>query len=106
MDRGLNEALARFPEYEHGIHELAQRDEQFRELCADYGECLAALRRFQDQGPSKQVEQYAEMRAALEQELLAGIRRLDGDRPEMDRVGCSNQHGAVGEAKPNERKPK
>jgi len=71
----LREVLARFPESRDRICELLQADRQFRELCADYGECIAALRRFwkQDAGRGGRIEQYTELRVSLEQELAEKI---------------------------------
>jgi hypothetical protein len=68
----LRLVLARFPGSEAAIRDLFEADEQFRELCADYGDCLMALRRLREQGPGRddRIEQYAELRACLEQELL------------------------------------
>jgi hypothetical protein len=76
----LRDVLARFPDSEGRIRELFQEDEQFRELCADYGECMAALRRLRKQGAARddRIEQYAEMRACLEQELSGRISAATG----------------------------
>ena len=71
----LRDVLARFPDSDGRIRKLFHEDEQFRELCADYGECLMALRRLREQGPGRddRIEQYAELRAGLEQELAGKI---------------------------------
>ena len=71
----LRDVLARFPESGNRIRELFQADEQFRELCTDYGECIAALRRFrkQDAGRVDRVQQYTELQVSLERELVGKI---------------------------------
>ncbi len=71
----LREVLARFPESRDRIRELFQADEQFRELCTDYGQCQAALQRFREQDADRgdRIEQYTELRVSIEQELVGKI---------------------------------
>lgn len=79
VDHGghLGPVLRRFPEHEDVIRELSRCDQEFGELCVDYGECVAALGRFRDQGAGAigRVEEYTELRVGLEHELLTGIAR-------------------------------
>jgi hypothetical protein len=71
----LDDVLTRFPEWGGRIRELFQEDEQFRELCTDYGECLLTLRRLRRGGATRDehIEQYIELRLGLEQELQGRI---------------------------------
>ena len=54
---------------------LFDEDEDFRELCGDYAECLAVLGRLRrGQGAADdRLEQYCELRVNLEQELQSKI---------------------------------
>lgn len=76
----LHDVLARFPGSEGPIRELYHADEDFRELCGDYAQCLAMLQRLRGQGAERdeRIEQYAEMRADLEQELAGRISGVAG----------------------------
>jgi hypothetical protein len=71
----LRDVVARFPESGDRVRGLFQADEQFRELCADYSECMVALRRFrkQDAGRGERIEQYTELQVSLERELVGKI---------------------------------
>ena len=82
----LCDVLARFPGSGDQIRKLFQEDEPFRELCADYGECLAALRRFRKEGAVRddQIEQYTELLVNLEQELLVRVSELTNHRAEAE----------------------
>jgi hypothetical protein len=77
----VRDALARFPDSEGTIRELFEADWQFRELCIDYAECVATLRRLRRQAECRddRIEQYSELRASLEQELLDMIAATTGD---------------------------
>lgn len=71
----LDDVLTRFPGSGDEVRKLFDVDEQFRELCADYGECLLTLRRLRGGGTNRDehIEQYIELRLSLEQELQGRI---------------------------------
>ena len=77
VNQGIEEVLEILPGHGDRIRSLVQDDELFRELCADYAECAAALRRFRAFGAdaAAQVAQYSELRADLEKELVAAVTR-------------------------------
>jgi len=47
MDEEVHAAVRRFPDRRVGIEALAARDEEFRSLCADFGDAEAALRHWE-----------------------------------------------------------
>lgn len=69
------EITALFPSEETAIRMLFNEDEAFRELCADYTDCVAALDRLQkDQaGVSARIDEYEELRVNLEKDLANWI---------------------------------
>jgi hypothetical protein len=69
----LRDLLARFPDSEGRARKLIRQEELFRELCADYAECLEVLRRLRERGSGQdiRIEQYTELRVNLEQEMLS-----------------------------------
>jgi hypothetical protein len=71
----LADVLTRFPGSRSRVRELFRVDDEFRELCSDYVECLLTLRRLRRQGVARddQIEQYVELRLNLEQELAGKI---------------------------------
>jgi hypothetical protein len=71
----LHDVLARFPGSKSTIRVLFETEEQFRELCGDYAQCVAMLQRLRTQRESQddRIEQYAEMRECLERELRERI---------------------------------
>ncbi|MFG0285356.1 MAG: hypothetical protein ACF8R7_13135 [Phycisphaerales bacterium JB039] len=78
----LLDVLARFPGSGNRIRDLFKKNEQFREMCADYTDCLSAFRRLREQGAARdeRIEEYGEMRAYLERELLVQISGAAGER--------------------------
>ena len=78
----LRDVVARLPESEDRIRELFQDDEHFRELCADYVECMKALQQFQKMGtgPDERIEQYTELFVSLEEELSVRISESANDK--------------------------
>lgn len=79
----------RFPDHAALVEQLIKDCERFRELCDDYLECGKVLRRFEELGDTTQqrIEEYEDLQACLEQELLECIE---------DRVNCPHcgrKHG-------------
>lgn len=77
MNSDIGDVLARFPEQAVQIRERAEGDERFQEVCADYTECIAALRRLRVEGTAdvERICQYDELRVELERELEAVLFR-------------------------------
>jgi len=77
---GLNEVTRRFPQSASRIQYLFDEDEDFRELCSDYAECLIVIERLRQQktGPDPRLEDYCEARVNLEQELLSRLSTHNG----------------------------
>ena len=73
--QGLHEVANRFPKWEARIRALFDEDEDFREICSDYAECLIVIDRLRQQktGPDPRLEDYCEARVNLEQELLGRL---------------------------------
>ena len=73
----LHAVEARFPKAGPAIRKLFETEEQFRELCDDYVECVEILNNLRvEQGVDENVdrlEQYCELRVNLETELLNRI---------------------------------
>ncbi|MCH7224822.1 hypothetical protein [Haloferula sp. A504] len=70
------------PRSEAAIRQLFHEDEEFRELCNDYAECVAMLdqlRRGQG-GADDRIEQYCELRVNLEHELVCRLPRPPAGR--------------------------
>lgn len=88
MHRNIGDVLVRFPQHSVRIREQAERDERFREVCADYVECMAALRRLRDEGTAdvERICQYDELRMELEREMEAVLFRADASsaKPRVD----------------------
>jgi hypothetical protein len=77
MDSGLERVIERFPELAPSIRACFHGDQSFREMCSDYVEALDALQRWQaSDGPQKaaRVQEYQELAAALEREIVAALR--------------------------------
>ena len=71
----LGEVVKRFPQSEAGVRSLFDQDEDFRELCSDYCECLSVIQRIRREsgGSHSLLEEYCEARVHLEQELLSRL---------------------------------
>ena len=73
----LHAVEARFPKAGPAIRKLFETEEQFRELCGDYFECVEVLKSLrEDQGVNEnadRLEQYCELRVNLEAELINRI---------------------------------
>jgi hypothetical protein len=77
MDPGLRRVIERFPEHATLTQARFHDDQNFREMCSDYAETLEALQRWQaSDGAHKEarIEEYRELAAALESEILAALR--------------------------------
>jgi hypothetical protein len=77
MECGLQRVIDRFPELAAAIRGCFEHDESFREMCHDYNEVLEALQRWQtSDSPQKlaRIEEYRELAAALEIEIVAALR--------------------------------
>lgn len=68
MEDGLLAATRRFPARRDAIEALADRDEEFRALCADLAEAEAALRRW-----AATPSPTGEKRCAEYQDLVVGL---------------------------------
>ena len=93
--------LARlFPEHAAAVERLIAECERFRDLCDDYLECRAVLRRLGQPGDAsackncvrERMDEYEEMRAGLEQELIDCIE----DRAICPRCGSNHVEGRQG----------
>ncbi|NTS32939.1 hypothetical protein SAMN05428967_3755 [Phyllobacterium sp. YR620] len=60
MDRGVVAAKRRFPFRGQAIEERAARDDEFRELCADFADAEVELCRWEQSTEPKRNERYAE----------------------------------------------
>ena len=71
----LNKLVDRFPHAEARIRNLFMEDEDFRELCLDYSECLAVIARLRQEPEANHplLEDYCETRVNLERELLKSL---------------------------------
>jgi hypothetical protein len=59
-------------EHEDSINLLAAKDIEFRELCGDFDDCVAALRRWEESGEPEakaRVGEYRTLLAALQTEI-------------------------------------
>ena len=68
--------LERYPDCWHIVVELCRRDEDFRELCDHYAECLQVRKRLegqQDAAPTR-LREYRDLIRELENEIEAIIR--------------------------------
>jgi hypothetical protein len=72
--------IERLPQRELDIRRRYGRDEQFRSVCADYEEAVAALRHWRSlaEQTETKVEEYAGILKELEAEILS---RLDRPPP-------------------------
>ena len=74
--------VQRFPEQWQDITALSRASEDFRALCDDYGEAVEALRRWQaatdDPNAPARIEEFAQLVAELEDEILAELGRERG----------------------------
>ena len=70
MDEGLAAAARRFADRRRAVEALAAADESFRELCADFAEAQAALRRWR---ASASASAARERRCAEYEELVEGL---------------------------------
>ena len=64
--------LDRLPQHAAAIRERMMIDWEFRALCADYGDALEALRRWEasDDRRHNRVEEFRTLLAELEQEIV------------------------------------
>lgn len=78
--QGLHVVANRFPKWEVRIRALFDEDEDFREICSDYAECLIVIDRLRQQkiGLDPRLEDYCEARVNLEQELLGRLSTRNG----------------------------
>ena len=72
MDPGLKVMSDRFPQMRREAAFLFERDEDFRDLCENYGTCLETVERLASAGPSAEGlrKEYASLLLRLERELL------------------------------------
>ena len=74
--------VQRFPEQWRDIAALSRASEDFRALCDDYGEAMEALRRWQaataDPNAPARIEEFRQLVAELEDEILAELGRAGG----------------------------
>jgi hypothetical protein len=69
--------VGRFPERELEIRRLCARDPEFRAICDDYEEAVAAYGRWQEVGPASaaRAEDYRVLAEELAAEILAALDR-------------------------------
>ncbi|MEK1889270.1 MAG: hypothetical protein AAAB35_17245 [Phyllobacterium sp.] len=60
MDRGVVAARRRFPFQGQAIEERAARDDEFRELCTDFADAQAELRRWEQSSDPRRDERCSE----------------------------------------------
>ena len=72
MDVKLEAILLRFPEYSERIMKRIKENEEFEGLCSDYELCIDMLKSFEKETESRHaaLEEYLEIKVALEQEVL------------------------------------
>ena len=72
MDVKLEAILLRFPEYSERIMKQIQENEDFKDLCSDYGICIDTLKILENETDLKnsKLEKYREIKKELEQEVL------------------------------------
>jgi hypothetical protein len=80
MDQSLLAAIARFPDRGRAIEELADDDEEFRSLCADYADADAALVRWENCSSQVREERCTEYRGLLKDLALEIEAALDCER--------------------------
>ncbi len=80
--------IGRFPEHELAIRRFCNRDSEFLCVCEDHGEAAAALDRFRLANDEMRVDEYRQILADLELEILEGIdkRTVPVRAPVNDRV--------------------
>jgi hypothetical protein len=69
---GLARAVAQFPEAAAALRELAQTDEEFREICEEYALAQESLARFEarpDAAERSEIGDYRTVIAELENEI-------------------------------------
>jgi hypothetical protein len=68
----ISTLVDRFPEYELAIHRLWTRDGEFRAICGDYEDAVAALRHWEDvePPPGERAQEYRQLVSELEAEIL------------------------------------
>ncbi|TCR79643.1 hypothetical protein [Rhizobium sp. BK376] len=71
---GLNLLVARWPHRELSIRRLFTRNADFRALCEDYEDALRAMRHWQDAGSEPKAEEFRNLAAEIETEI---VRMLD-----------------------------
>lgn len=73
----LGHVFQRFPDRWRVIAALGRSSDDFRALCEDYGEAVEALRRWQaataDPGAPARTEEFGQLVAELEDEILAAL---------------------------------
>jgi hypothetical protein len=72
MDEGLVAAVRRFPDRRRAVEALAAADESFREICADFAEAQAALRRWRASASlarDRRCAEYEELVESLADEI-------------------------------------
>jgi hypothetical protein len=80
----LHQVLARFPKSRGTVRKLFNEDEQFRELCGDYADCMTVLDGLrQGRGTeNERFEQYCELRVNIERELVSRVSEAARERAE------------------------
>lgn len=78
MDKGVVAATRRFPFQGMAIKERAARDEEFRDLCTDFGDAEEALRRWEQSTDPKSAlrcAEYVELVGDLAREIEVALER-------------------------------
>jgi hypothetical protein len=76
QDGPIDTLARRHPEHAWTIRQLHRRDEEFRDLCEDYGEALSALQHWRQasSGPAQErVAEYHQLATELAERVLAYV---------------------------------
>lgn len=78
MQDALFRVIEKYREHAEHIRRLWLKDDSFRGLCRDYGDCLSALKYWEQSGDGEapaRREEYAALLIELEEEILQGLER-------------------------------
>ena len=78
MHPSLRVVTSRFPEIKERAVHLFERDEDFHDLCEEYGACTEAMSRLETNGASAEGlrREYAALLLRIEHELLRYVEEL------------------------------
>jgi hypothetical protein len=68
---GMTMLVSKFPQHELTIYRLWKQDTEFRTVCGDYEDALAALRHWEGLEPAAgRAREYRELVSELEEEIM------------------------------------